>query len=475
MSHSILTLLFSVVAATIVAFLVFGSYTRKVDVRGILAPSQGLIKVIPSRAGLISDCRVKEGQSVKAGDVLFVLSSERETAGQGSAETAISELLKARRDSLQRDQDALRLQFSQRLDAAHRRAEDMGAEARRIDEQISLQQRRVQMAGAALKRFSDLAADNFVSQVQVEGKQADMLDQEQRLSELQRARATSARELSTAQAEVRDLQVQAVRDQQAGDRNMATTEQELTENEARRQILVSAPADGIVTAITADAGQSVSGNQPLAAILPKGSELEAELYAPSRAVGFLRPGMTVQLRYQAYSYQKFGQARGRVREISRTALRPEELNLPFNLGTGEPVYRVRVALDRQSVPAYGVEQPLRSGATLDGNILLEKRRLYEWVLEPLYTITGTLCHGLAELPQPEFLGQCPGSDHSADRGHRVRTGLPGDGGRILGPYDRPANAAPSFLGIAQGRHLAGSHCDGKHDVVAIASAEARSR
>jgi len=390
LSYSVLTTLFVAIATAIVAFFALGSYTRKVDVQGVLTPSRGLIKVIPAQTGLISESRVKEGQRVQAGDVLFVLSSERQTSGQGNAEEAISELLKARRDSLQREQGQLKLQDSQRLDAARHRAEDMAAEIRRIDDQVSLQQRRIDMAQTTLKRYSDLAASNFVSPVQVQDKQAELLDQEQRLAELQRAIAASARDLSSAQAEMRELQVQAVRDQQAGERNVSATEQDLTENEARREILLRAPSAGTVTAITAEPGQTVGASQSLASIIPAGSELEADLYAPSRAVGFLKPGMEVQLRYQAYSYQKFGQAKGHVREIARTALRPDELSPPGAAATSEPVYRVRVTLDRQFVPTYGVDQPLRSGAALDGSIVLEKRHLYEWVLEPLYTITGHL-------------------------------------------------------------------------------------
>jgi membrane fusion protein len=149
-----------------------------------------------------------------------------------------------------------------------------------------------------------------------------------------------------------------------------------------------------VTAITAERGQAVSANQALASIIPAGSELEAQLYAPSRSAGFVKPGMDVLIRYQAYSYQKFGQARGRVREVSSTAMKPEELPLAGAAlpagGASEPLYRIRVALERQSILAYGEEQPLKAGAALDASVLLERRRLHEWVLEPLYTISGRL-------------------------------------------------------------------------------------
>ena len=143
------------------------------------------------------------------------------------------------------------------------------------------------------------------------------------------------------------------------------------------------------TAITAQRGQGVSGNQALASILPAGSELEAELYVPSRSAGFVKSGMEVLLRYQAFPFQKFGQFRGVVREVSGTSLRPDDIGEPRAVGSAaEPLYRVRVALERQTVTAYGAEQNLRSGMAIDASVLLDRRRLYEWVLEPLYSISG---------------------------------------------------------------------------------------
>ncbi|MGH8509610.1 MAG: HlyD family secretion protein [Gammaproteobacteria bacterium] len=393
-SYSYLTLLFVIVGAGIVAFLVLFSYTRKAHVPGVLLPAKGLIRVLPAQAGVIAERRAHEGQAVKTGDVLFVLTSERASSAHGNVERAISSLLQSRRDSLAIEKEQLRQQANERTAAARRRADDLALEIRRIDGQIVLQQRRIALAEEALKRYTDLRVSKFVSAVQVQDKQVDLLDQQQRLADLQRTKLASEREVASVQASLRDLKLQAQRDLQAWQRSIAAIEQDLAENDARRDILVRAPQDGTVTAITAERGQSVSGNQALASILPAGTELEAELYAPSRSAGFVKPGMEVLLRYQAYSYQKFGQAQGRVREVSSTAMRPEELTLPgaaSSVGTAsEPLYRVRVKLDRQSVTAYGVELPLKSGAVLDASVLLERRRLYEWVLEPLYTISGRL-------------------------------------------------------------------------------------
>lgn len=391
-SHLTLTVLFAGFAVLLVALFASLSYTRKAKVSGVLLPAGGLIRVAPLQAGQIVNLQVQEGQAVRAGDVLFELVSERTSQATGSAEASIAVLLAQRRDSFLADQAQLRLLSNQRLQALSRRVQDLESERLRVVEQVSLQQRRVGLAETALQRQQDLHRAAFVSQVQVQERQAELLDQQQRLADLQRSEAGVARELTTTRAEIAELEIQARREQEAGRRSVSSTEQDLTENEARRQLLVRATQDGIVTAITAREGQSVAAGQVLASLLPQGAELEAELYVPSRAAGFLKPGMSVNLRYQAYAYQKFGQAVGRVREVSSTAMRPDELALAgagVTVGQGiEPMYRVRVTLPRQTVVAFGSDVPLRSGALLDASVLLEKRRLYEWVLEPLYTIKG---------------------------------------------------------------------------------------
>ena len=391
-SHALLTSLFVAIAAALVLFFTSFSYTRKAQIPGVLLPSEGLIRVVSLQSGVVTERKAAEGAAVKANDVLFVLASERATAKEGIAERTISTLLTSRRDSFLSEQSQSRRQWAQRMEATGHRIEALGAEIARLDDQVEVQQRRVAIAEATVQRYADLQTSSFVSAASVQDKQAELLDQQQRVADLKRVRSASVRERASAQAELRDLQMQSQRDQESGQRSVAALEQELTENEARRQVFVRAPHDGVVSAITVEPGQSVAASQSLAAIIPAGSRLEAELYAPSRSAGFLRPGMTVLLRYQAYSYQKFGQSRGTVREVSTTAMRPEDLSVPGAVlapGSGaEPIYRVRVSLDRQSVQAYGTAQPLKAGAVIDASVLLETRRLYEWVLEPLYTITG---------------------------------------------------------------------------------------
>src|SRR5919107_1904104 len=114
-------------------------------------------------------------------------------------------------------------------------------------------------------------------------------------------------------------------------------------------------------------------------IVPKGAKLEAQLFGPSSAIGFIRAGQRVMLRYQAYPYQKFGQYEGTVASVSRSAISPSELSqqlagLTSLYGANVPVYRITVTLASQTVRAYGEPVPLQPGMQLEADIMMVRRR-----------------------------------------------------------------------------------------------------
>lgn len=391
-SHRNLAFFFFAIIACIIGFFIFFNTARKAETSGVLLPSEGLIRVRPGQAGIVTQVQIKEGQKVKTGDVLFVLSSERNIGHIHSAEDTVSKLLRNRRDSYRDELLQASQQSAQRVMAAQKRATALLEEAVRLDSQIVLQTSRVALVTQAFQRFKDLHKTNYISAAQLEEKEAELLDQRQRLAELERLKGISQRDYTSAEADYRDLRYQAQRDGAALKRNELAIQQDLAESEARREIQVTAPTAGTVAAITVEVGKPISADSTMTSILPTGSELEAEIYAPSRAVGFIKPGMKVLLRYQAYPYQKFGQYEAVVHEIAGTSMSAQELTMPgaatASNQTFEPLYRIRLKLKQQSVLAYGKPVNLKPGMLLNASIILEHRRLYEWILEPLFSISG---------------------------------------------------------------------------------------
>ncbi|MGX9217110.1 HlyD family secretion protein [Massilia varians] len=393
-NHVILTCVFGALTLLLIAFFAFFETTRKAPIQGMLVPTSGVIRVYSSQVGVIKEVRIKEGQFVGQGEILFVVSSERSTSDPRSTEALISELLAQRRDTFHTELQQAKSQAGQRRAALQRRAHDLQRELERLDSQVLMQKQRISLSEQSVTRFAQLKATNYISPVQMQEREAELLDQHQRLLEIERVRSVTQRDLVSTEAEAQDVAIQALRDENALRRNASMLEQDLTENEARREIPVRARQSGTVTAIAVNLGQTIGTNNSLASILPEGNKLEAEMYVPSRAVGFIKPGMTALLRYQAFPYQKFGQHRARVREVATTSVRPEELPASAAAMPGaaqsEPVYRVRLQLDQQAVRAYGTAMPLRSGMLVDASVMLERRKLYEWILEPLFSISGRL-------------------------------------------------------------------------------------
>ena len=378
-------------SAAVVACLVFGEYTRKARVIGVLVPDRGIVRLMAPQVATVVESRASEGLAVRRGDVLFVLAVGQATPS-GDTQSAVQDSLAARRRSLQ---DAARqrstLEFAQAA-ALDRQIEAMRRELGSIEAEAGLQRERLALAQQAQVRLESLRGENFVSSAQVQAKAEEILGLKAQSQSLERQRAVQQREIGMLQSQRRELPMRALAQQGEIERDLAALSQQSAESEARQRIVVVAPQDGVVTGVLAEAGQTVTPAVAMAMLLPADARLHAQLFAPSSAVGFVRQNQVVQIRYQAFPYQKFGHQTGTVAQVSRSPLQAAELaGLPLQAGVAagaEPLYRITVNLDRQTVAAYGQAQALSPGMQLEADVLLDRRRLIEWLFEPVLGIAG---------------------------------------------------------------------------------------
>jgi membrane fusion protein len=382
---ALLTVAVVAVVLGVAAFLAFGEYTRKARIDGVLVPDRGVMPVVAPQAGLVRERLAAEGDVVRQGQPLFVLSLEQTSAG-GDTQAAIQRSLAERERSLREAAERERTLLTAQLAGLQQRVARMRDERASTDGMTRLQQQRLALAQQEHSRFESLRAENFVSFAQVQAKAAEVLGVQSQLGSLERERAANAREIATLEVQLNELPLQAQARIGALEREIAELNQMIAESQARRQIVISAPADGVLSAVVAQPGQPVASAAELATVLPAGAVLQAHLYAPSSAVGFVRARQSVLLRYQAFPYQKFGHHKGEVVQVSRTPLPAPELGG----AASEPMYRITVALERQAVLAYGHPQPLAAGMRLQADVLLDRRRLIEWIFEPVLGLTGRI-------------------------------------------------------------------------------------
>ena len=398
-SFSLLTVVALVLLSGLLAFAFLGEISRKARVSGVLLPTGGLIGLSAPQSGTVAELLVKEGDEVAAGQPLLRIRAERRLA-QGDVALLNSQALAQRRQSLDTERFLQQQQARQRADALQDRLRSLQAEERQAQGELESSRQRAILAQKSLDRYKELARNGYVSAVQEQQKQEELLDLQMRersaernLQALQRDAQAARADLAANETSLRTALAQI-------DRSLASLRQEANENEARGAALVQAPQAGKVATLSVRAGQSVQEGQGLLSLVPKAdsgpasADLEAQLFAPSRTSGFVQPGQQVWLRYAAYPYQKFGMARGRVVAVSQAPLTAQELpsgqgpSLQVAGSANEPLYRIRVALDRQDMQAYGASLPLKPGMSLDADVLQQRQKVWEWVLEPVLAISG---------------------------------------------------------------------------------------
>ncbi len=386
-SFAVLTAFVVSTAVAVVSYLSFGEYTRKARVSGYLVPDRGVIRLVTPQPATVVERHVAEGQAVRQGDVLFVLSLERATL-LGDTQAAVQQSLTARERSLQASSQQQALLRQAQSAALQRQISDMKRELAQIGVEADLQRERLGLAQQAQARLESLRNENFVSSAQVQAKAEEVLGLRAQLQGLERQGATHLREIGTLEAQLRELPLRSQAQLGEIDRDLAELVQMSAENEAQTRIVIRAPQDGVVTSVLAERGQPATPATALASLVPSDAQLQAHLFAPSSAVGFVRSEQAVLVRYQAYPYQKFGHHAGHVMQVSRTPLQAAELASLALPQSNEPLYRITVALDKQAVQAYGQAQPLAPGMQLDADVMLDRRRLIEWIFEPVLSVAG---------------------------------------------------------------------------------------
>lgn len=286
---------------------IFGSYTEKYVVTGYFNASEGMVSVFPSRAGVIRESYIHQGDVVTRGMPLFLLDID---SSVGMREEA----------------DELLQQLAQRKKAL---------EAELVDKVNTLQR---------LKRLFD---KHYISLISYDEQQGKVFQLEQSLNQVNK---------------------------------------EMIHRRQARTSVIYSPVNGAIASVLYHSGQFVPLSRPMAKILPKNPSLVAELLVPVHQSGFLEKNHPVTLRCDAYPYERFGTIKGTIQQVGQSILTDAEENNPLTIG--RPYYKVIVGLEKSPIRINGVSYPLRHGMTLTAVLIGSKRKIWQWVFDPMKRYVG---------------------------------------------------------------------------------------
>jgi membrane fusion protein len=370
------------------AFFVFGEYTRKARVTGVLAPAHGVVRILAQQGGIVEAVHAREGAIVERDAPLVILGDPRTTPAREEVGSAVAARLRERQRALaQQREHAIAAMRSEQSALALKKA-GLEHALRQLDAELATQSERAALAHESLDRARRLEDIGFLSSAALDREHEAALEHRSRVQGAQRSRTALVSELAAIEFDMTTARSRANAQIAALDMQKAAVAQERVERDAQFRVAIIAPGAGLVATVLVEPGQMVTAGTPLATLIPSDAELEAHLFSPSRSIGFVREGQDVLLRYLAYPYQKFGQHRASVMAISRNPMLAAELGFTPIDGTREPLYRIKAALESQAIRAYGRLEPLQPGMQIEADILLDRRRLIEWIFEPLLSLAG---------------------------------------------------------------------------------------
>lgn len=376
----------------VVLFVYYGSYTRKAHLTGIVMPSSGLVKITPQYAGYITQLTVSEGQHVIAGEPLYHINGEHFNE-QGAGTLAAMNLSLRTQYAMLSSQETLELRDNQQQQAAiKQRIASLQLQVKSAEQRLQMAERQVGLTTSVMGSYKKLAGTHYVSDIEYQQKQIEVSTAQQNVEDQRQGLLQLRTAIEAAKDDLNHLIILGGSRKAELDRQLQEIRQQQEELAGQEKITLTAPVSGTVAAVLVRQGQSVRALEPVMTVVPDNASLQIELYAASQNAGFIRPGQRVALRFAAFPYQKFGVQYGTIREISRTTLTPSDLLSvsPVTWKENEGRYRVIVRPENPFILAYGKKEPLRPGMTLEGDVNLDTRPLWEWLTEPLWSLKGKL-------------------------------------------------------------------------------------
>jgi membrane fusion protein len=387
-SQRILAWLLVATVAAIVSYLFWGEYARKETVHGFLVPSGGVVQVYARAAGTVTEVSVVENQVVKQNDPLFSVLVEQSTEEGGRADTNTLDVIARQKKEIESQIDFAELNANAERQSLTTQVESLNREIEQLERQRAIQTYLSELSSQDVQAAEGLMKKGFLAENEYRRRREAFLTSAQRKAELGQQIVARQYDLAQARNKLAQLTVNSADNMSKLRAALLEFDQRATEVEGRRAYIVRAPVDGRVSSLQVTVGAPADGRVPVMAILPSGSKLQAEIYIPSRAIGFVKPNQEVRLLYEAFPHERFGAYVGHVVTVSKTILAPNDVSAI--LGLREPVYRAIVALDSQTIDAEGDAVQLQAGEQLSANIILDRRKLIQWILAPIAQLRHVL-------------------------------------------------------------------------------------
>ncbi|MCF6319310.1 MAG: HlyD family efflux transporter periplasmic adaptor subunit [Proteobacteria bacterium] len=387
-SFWVFTLSILLIVVVVTVFLVYGTFARRETVLGFLVPDKGVARLYSPYGGIVESKNVIDGQFVKKGDALLEISTSKSSFDDISINQQLIQTIISRKQALSNQMEDESLVFDSELKSLKVALQNINDEMYQLEQQLSVQKQQLDLARLQKDKYTMLKKKNLIVDAELTQKKNSYFSAKSNLDSIKRQNISKQGEKNNILKQIEQLPLKKKNTIQGLQSNLTQLNERHIELEGNESYAIKATIDGRVTSIQVHPGQSVTQQKSLLTIIPDDTVLYAELFLPSRAIGFINVGQQVLFRYDAFPYQRFGLYEGTVEQVAQAVINADEAGIP--LPSQEPVYRVKVSLNSQFVETYGKSLSLQAGMSVSADIILEERSLGEWLFAPIYSLRGKL-------------------------------------------------------------------------------------
>lgn len=375
-------------------FVIVGDYTRRVAVSGEITTWPRPVNIYSGVQGFVVERFVTEGQIVKKNTPLYQIDVSKSTRN-GVVSTShradilnqihqVDNIISGLKDSKKATLDALEKQKIQ-YTAALQRSTDILHHA---EEGIRIMKQN-------MDNYRQYQSRKLVTKDQLTNQETIYYQQQNSLLGLNSQNEQNALQLTSLESQIR---IQAAEfDNRIYQMTLQRYElqKELVNTDMESAVVIRALSDGKIDSLSVSTGQMVSPGDSLVQILPDTvKHYYLVLWAPNTVVPYISTGDKVNIRYEAFPAEKFGQFPGIIQSISRAPATTQEMRTyqgaPQNTPSlSVPYYKILVKPGRQSITYGGRSRLLENGMKAQVTLFLEKRKIWQWMLSPFYDMKNS--------------------------------------------------------------------------------------
>ena len=375
---------------------IFGTYTRRINVPGEITTQPRAINLFSTQQGFIINSHVKVGDKVKKGDPIYDLDVSQTTqlgnVTQNTIESInnqinnIYEIIETLKENKLITSNALK----QQIDEYNRFHQDSLLLVKNAEKGMS-------EMFESMQNYADYQKKGLINNEQFNNQRYLYYQQQNSYQFLQNQ--IIQENLSIIQLNSELITKIADFDNKISEYQfqLNALQRQLTEVNAKGTLIISAPSDGRIESLSVTDGQMVKTDDSLAQLIPANADsYYLVLWAPNESVPYISVNDKINIRYEAYPYQKFGQFSGEIMSISNVPASSQEMStyssspLSQNNINYQAYYKVMVSLDKQQMVKFNSKIKLTNGMKADITLFLEKRPIYQWMLSPFYDIQKSI-------------------------------------------------------------------------------------